>query len=183
MEVARAGTVHLAYRRPWLGSRIDLCTRHPLPRPAPRAPKGEPIESNPYDETCAVILTTATLTQASSSKDATPEDFKLHQLHTSGTASGTNKIISYVSLKTGLVVRTTEDAHQTMSVTIAKADKSNRVHYDVSMPRRYQSGNSPHRTTSSLTSRGPCHGSLSQRDAIFSSSRIIEDSARTTLSM
>ncbi len=82
-------------------------------------------------ETCAVIETTATLKQRSSIKDATPEDYKLHQLLTSGTASGGNKTLLFVSTQTGLLVRSSDHADQKMSVTIAKADNSNRVHYDI----------------------------------------------------
>jgi hypothetical protein len=82
-------------------------------------------------DTCAVLLTTATLKQNSSSKDATPEDFKLHDLKTTGTAQGTNETFTYISLQTSLVVRATEEATQRMDVTVAKADGSNRVHYKV----------------------------------------------------
>jgi len=61
-----------------------------------------------------------------------PEDFKLHELRTMGTAKGTNEIITYVSLKTGLVfVRATEETSQFMDVIVAQADGSNRVHYNV----------------------------------------------------
>ena len=80
---------------------------------------------------CAVLLTIATLAQKSSPKDATPEDFKLHQLKTMGTAKGSNELITYISLTTGLVVRATEDATQQMDVVVAKADGSNGVHYNV----------------------------------------------------
>jgi hypothetical protein len=86
--------------------------------------------SGPTD-TCAVLLTTAKLQQKSSPKDATPEDFKLNELKTMGTAKGTNEIITYISLTTGLVLRATEEAHQQMDVVVAKADGSNRVHYNV----------------------------------------------------
>jgi hypothetical protein len=82
-------------------------------------------------DTCAVLLTTATLKQNSSTKDATPEDFKLHDLKTTGTAQGTNETFTYISLQTGLVVRATEEATQRMDVTVAKAEGSNRVHYKV----------------------------------------------------
>jgi hypothetical protein len=82
-------------------------------------------------DTCAVLLTTATLKQNSSPKDATPEDFKLHDLKTTGTAQGTNETFTYISLQTGLVVRATEEATQHMDVTVAKSDGSNRVHYQV----------------------------------------------------
>jgi len=93
--------------------------------------KGEISPSSGPSETCAVLLTTATLKQNSSPKDATPEDFKLRELKTRGTAKGANEIITYISLKTRLVIRATEEAHQSMDVTVAKADESNRVHYNV----------------------------------------------------
>ena len=86
--------------------------------------------SGPAD-TCAVLLTTATLKQKSSSKDATPGDFKAHELRTMGTAKGAGEIVTYISLKTGLVVRATEETTQFMDVIIAKADGSNGVHYNV----------------------------------------------------
>jgi hypothetical protein len=82
-------------------------------------------------ETCAVILTHAVLKQKSSPKDTTPEDFRLHDLRTAGTAGGANETITYISLQTGLVVRVKEDAKQFMDVVIGKADGSNQVHYNV----------------------------------------------------
>jgi len=104
--------------------RNENCSAQQLSITGELSPSGPP-------ETCAVLLTTATLKQNSSQKDATPEDFKLHELKTRGTAKGANEIITYISLKTGLVVRATEEAHQSMDVTVAKADESNRVHYNV----------------------------------------------------
>lgn len=92
---------------------------------------GEFSPSSGPDDSCAVLLTRAKLTQKSSPKDATPEDFKLHELKTMGTAKGTNEIITYISLSTGLVIRATEEANQQMDVVVAKADASNRVHYNV----------------------------------------------------
>ncbi len=92
---------------------------------------GEVSSATSAADTCAVLLTTATLKQNSSPKDATPEDFKLHDLKTTGTAQGTNESFTYISLQTGLVVRATEEATQRMDVIVAKADGSNRVHYKV----------------------------------------------------
>ena len=92
---------------------------------------GDLAEASQAAETCAVILTTATLRQKSSPKDATPEDYKLHDLRTMGSAKGRNEIITYISLKTGLVVRATEDAKQSMDIVVAKTDGTNRVHYNV----------------------------------------------------
>lgn len=91
--------------------------------------QGDLAAAEQTQETCAVILTTATLKQKSSQKDATPEDYKLHDLRTMGIAKGKNEIITYISLKTGLVLRATEDADQSMNVIVAKSDGSNRVHY------------------------------------------------------
>lgn len=92
---------------------------------------GDVSASTDPPDTCAVLLTTAKLKQSSSSKDATPEDFKLHELRTMGTAKGDGEIITYVSLKSGLVVRATEETSQFMDVVVAKADGSNGVHYNV----------------------------------------------------
>jgi hypothetical protein len=90
---------------------------------------------NPASETCAVVLTHAVLKQKSSPKDTTPEDFRLHALRTTGTASGTNETITYISLQSGLVTRVKEDARQFMDVVIATADGSNQVHYNVDATR------------------------------------------------
>ncbi len=95
------------------------------------SPAGDVSVSSGPSDTCAVLLTSATLRQNSSSKNATPEDFKLHELRTTGTAKGANEIITYISLKSGLVVRATEEATQFMDVVVAQADGSNRVHYNV----------------------------------------------------
>ena len=89
-------------------------------------------------ETCASFLTRATLKQKSSTKDATPEDYRLHELRTSGTAKGTDEIVTYISLKSGLVVRATEETQQSMDVTIAKADGSNGVHYTIEASSRFE---------------------------------------------
>ncbi len=53
---------------------------------------GDVSPSSGHPDTCAVILTLATLKQKSSSKDATPENFRLHELRTMGTAKGTSEI-------------------------------------------------------------------------------------------
>lgn len=100
------------------------------------SPEGAISSAGGPPDTCAVLLTTATLKQKSSPKDSTPEDFKLHELKTMGTAKGTNEVITYISLATGLVVRATEEASQQMDVVVAKADGSNRVHYNVNATSR-----------------------------------------------
>ncbi len=89
-------------------------------------------------ETCASFLTRATLKQKSSAKDATPEDYRLHELRTSGTVKGTDEIVTYISLTSGLVVRATEETQQSMGVTIAKADGTNGVRYTIDASSRFE---------------------------------------------
>jgi len=90
------------------------------------------------DEQCAVLLTRATLKQKSNPKDTTPEDYQLHELKTSGIARGTNETVLYISLKTGLLMRATEDVQQSLDVTIAKADGSNQVQYLVDVTSHFE---------------------------------------------
>jgi len=82
-------------------------------------------------ETCAVLLTESTLKQKSSTKDSTPEGYRLHELKTLGSAKGHNQVITYISKKTGLVLRANEDVQQSMDVTVMKTDGTNDVHYTV----------------------------------------------------
>jgi len=93
------------------------------------SPQGDVVTDDLTLETCAVILTTATIKQKSNVKDATPEDYKLHELRNMGYAKGANEVITYISLKTGLLVRATEDATQSLNAIVAKSDASNRIHY------------------------------------------------------
>jgi hypothetical protein len=83
------------------------------------------------DQQCAVFLISSRLKQKSNPSNTTPDDYQVRQLKTSGTATGSNETVAYISLKTRLLVRATEDLQQFMVVTIAKTDDSNRVHYDM----------------------------------------------------
>jgi hypothetical protein len=100
-------------------------------RPLRMNDQGDFVNSDQPPQTCAVILVTAALKQQSKPKDATPEEYGVRQLRTSGAARGHNKTILYLSLATGLLVRSSDEADQSMSVTIAKADGSNQLHYDI----------------------------------------------------
>lgn len=90
------------------------------------------------DQQCAVFLVSSMLRQKSNSKDTTPEDYQLRQLKTSGSVKGTNETVAYISLETGLLLRATEDLQQFMTVTIAKADDSNHVHYDMQVTSHFE---------------------------------------------
>jgi hypothetical protein len=124
-EQAGAPIAGLHWARESIYVRDEPCQRSQLSLMGDVSPSTGPAD------TCAVLLTTATLKQKSSSKDATPEDFKLHELRTIGTARGTNETITYISLKSGLVVRATDESSQFMDVLVAQADGSNHVHYNV----------------------------------------------------
>lgn len=89
-------------------------------------------------EECAVLLTDAKLKQKSSPEDTTPEDYQRQELKTFGTAKGTNETVTYISLKTGLVLRATEDVQQYMDVTVVKADQSNQVHYEITVTSHFE---------------------------------------------
>jgi hypothetical protein len=90
------------------------------------------------EEQCAVFLTKATLKQKSNPKDTTPDDYQLHELKTSGIAKGTNETVLYISQKTGLLLRATEDIQQFLDVTIAKADGSNQVQYQIDVTSHFE---------------------------------------------
>jgi hypothetical protein len=115
-----------------LWQRESTYVRNEPCRPLRVDAQGNFVDSDKPADTCAVILTNAQLKQQSSVKDATPEDFRIRELRTSGSARGTNKTVLYISLRTGIVVRSSDEADQVMSVTIAKIDGSNQVHYDIS---------------------------------------------------
>jgi hypothetical protein len=78
---------------------------------------------------CAVILIRSVLRQKSSPKNSTPDDYKLRNLKTRGSAAGKNETILYFDRSSGLLVRSTEDAQQAMDVLVALADGSNSVRY------------------------------------------------------
>jgi hypothetical protein len=90
------------------------------------------------DEQCAAFLTTAILKQKSKPEDATPEDYKLHELKTSGTATGKNDTAVYISRMSGLLIRANEDVQQSLDVTIAKNDGTNQVHYSVDVTSHFE---------------------------------------------
>ena len=89
-------------------------------------------------EVCAVFLTDSKLKQKSSPEDTTPDDYQRQELKTFGTAKGTNQTVSYISLTTGLVLRATEDVQQYMDVTVAKADASNQVRYEITVTSHFE---------------------------------------------
>jgi hypothetical protein len=80
---------------------------------------------------CAVVVTTTAMKQHGPKDDTTPGEYQVHQLKTSGTASGKSQVITYISLQSGFVERATEESAQVLDVLIAKADDSNKAHFNV----------------------------------------------------
>ena len=124
-EQAPSAIVRLEWEKQATYVRDEPCAAIQFSETGIVTPKNSPTES------CAVVLTNAVLKQKSSPKDTTPGDFRLYDLRTTGSATGKNETISYISLQSGLIVRVTEDAHQFMDVLVAKADASNQIHYNV----------------------------------------------------
>jgi hypothetical protein len=124
-EQAPSPIVKLEWEKQATYVRDEPCT------PIQFSEKGIVSSKNSQSESCAVVLTNAVLKQKSSPKDTTPGDFKLHDLRTTGNATGKNETISYISLRSGLIVRVTEDDQQFMDVVVAKSDASNQIHYNV----------------------------------------------------
>lgn len=124
-ETAPSPIAGLTWRKKSQYVRDEACPE------ARTSPQGNFDESLKSAEICAVVLATATLQQKSSPKDSTPEDYKLNHLRTKGTAAGKNQTILYISRATGLLMRSSETAAQSMSVTISLANGGNQVHYDI----------------------------------------------------
>jgi hypothetical protein len=125
VETAPSPIAGLVWRRKSQYVRDEPC---PV---ATRTAQGDVTEGLSKDETCAVIVITSELTQKSSRKDSTPEDYKLHHLQTKGIANGTNQTVLYISHRTGLLMRSTESDTQAMDVAVSLADGSNQVRYTI----------------------------------------------------
>jgi len=109
--------------------KYEYVKQEPCEPSADQAAKGKAYKSQPAANLCAVVFVRAQLQQKSSAKDATPPDYKLRGLTTHGIATGTNETILYISMITGIMVRSTEDVQQSMDATVGLEDGSNQVRY------------------------------------------------------
>jgi hypothetical protein len=96
-----------------------------VPAAASSAESGGHQESS---ETCAVILTHLDLVRNKSVRDATPEEFRKNGVKTVGKWSGSAQSLTYVSLRTGLVVSVTQTGTEDIDVTMTGAENSS-LHY------------------------------------------------------
>lgn len=80
-------------------------------------------------EKCAVILSTVTLEETSKKKDRTPDEFRKQNLRTEGIIEGQGQTLTYISLKTGLVVSVTQTSVQEMNFTITSLTVGSSYHH------------------------------------------------------
>jgi len=86
------------------------------------AASGAARPSSSPPESCAVILSRFEIPRGGSSRaDSTPEDYRRNGLRVSGSWTGTGESLKYVSLSTGLLVRSTETSDQQMDYKISSA--------------------------------------------------------------
>jgi len=84
-----------------------------------------PLDAEP----CAVILTKLEMSQPRTVRDPTPDDYRARGLRTSGTWNGTGESLSYISLRTGWVVSSTQSGSEEMDVTVSSAVAETSVRY------------------------------------------------------
>ena len=90
-------------------------------------PKSPPdVQPTEMNGSCAVIVTQFKITR---NGDATPDDYARHDLDTSGTWTGSGGSLETVSLATGILIRSTQNATQNMDVEIASTLSGSKMHY------------------------------------------------------
>ncbi len=80
-----------------------------------------PVSSAGAGETCAVILSSMNLVSPKSARNSTPEPYKQNGMQTAGKCDGASQSLSYISLRTGLMVSMTQTGNQTLDVTFTTA--------------------------------------------------------------
>jgi hypothetical protein len=80
--------------------------------PAEPSGNSEPVEN------CAVILADLNLVRPKSVRNPTPEEYGKNGVQTAGTWSGSSESLTYVSLRTGMVVSVSQTGTQKMDVTL-----------------------------------------------------------------
>lgn len=80
-------------------------------------------------ETCAIVLTQIEIRQRGSPRDPTPDDYRQRGLRTSGKLSGSGESLSYISLRTGLLVSATQAASEELDLTVSSAQGELQMRY------------------------------------------------------
>jgi hypothetical protein len=100
--------------------RNEVC-RPPNPEGAPVPSDAESSGSTESGETCAVILTHLNLVRPKPVRNPTPEEYRKSGVQTVGKWNGSGQSLSYISLRTGLVVSVTQTGTEEMDVTLTTA--------------------------------------------------------------
>ena len=79
-------------------------------------------------ELCAVILTRLSLIRPKAVHDPTPEDLRKNGVRTAGSWNGSAESLSYISLRSGLIVRLTQTGSEEMDVTLT-TEHLDSLHY------------------------------------------------------
>jgi hypothetical protein len=100
--------------------RNEIC-HPPNPDGAP-APSATESAANPEStENCAVILSRLSLVRPKPVRKPTPEESRKNGVQTAGKWGGSGESLSYISLRTGLVVSITQTGTEEMDVTMTTA--------------------------------------------------------------
>ncbi|HXX45352.1 MAG TPA: hypothetical protein VEJ38_11530 [Candidatus Acidoferrales bacterium] len=111
----------LAWRVESTYLRDEPCDSSPAGGPSAPAPKAA-LES------CAVILSRFEISRSGAVHgDATPEDYLRNGLRTSGSWTGSGESLNYISLASGLLVRSIETSDQQMDYKITSAATSSSI--------------------------------------------------------
>lgn len=98
-------------------------TASPAPAESAVAPPGT-------NDMCAVVLTRFEISRKGSARsDATPDDYRHNGLRTSGTWAGSGESLDSISLRSGLLVSSTQTGTQDMDYEIASTTTSSRIHH------------------------------------------------------
>ena len=130
-ETSPSPIARLSWESRYEYAKWEPCTSRDNPAASARGPGRQLAPDG-----CAVILVHAALRQKSPPGNATPDDYRLRGLTTEGTATGSNMTVLYLSTDTGILVRATEDAEQSMDATVALRDGTNQVRYLISAKSR-----------------------------------------------
>jgi hypothetical protein len=83
--------------------------------------RDEPCAPAATDDTCAVIRTRLSVTQRPL-HNATPDDYRRRNMRTSGKLASSGESLSYISLRTGWIVRVSQTSLEEMDVVLMATD-------------------------------------------------------------
>lgn len=112
----------------------------PCPSPAVGAPLAAPTSdstappptTDSSSDTCAVIQTRLSVTQRPL-RDPTPDDYRRRNMRTAGKLASSGESLSYVSLRTGWIVRVSQTSSEEMDVTITATDGGSKLRINASV--------------------------------------------------